>query len=78
MTFRSCSWCHHSNPATERFCENCHHEGHVARLDCGCPRCDRLRQAVVARDTPAPFANAVDEAIAEMQERVAEQDAEQA
>lgn len=37
----SCSWCHASNPARERFCGECGHEAHVARMDCACPKCRR-------------------------------------
>lgn len=35
----SCSWCHHSNPGSERWCANCGHEAHAPRMECRCPRC---------------------------------------
>lgn len=64
ITSRSCSWCHTSNLATTRYCENCHHEAHVARLDCSCPRCATTRKSVSASLAPMPIASIVDEAIA--------------
>ncbi len=38
-TVRTCSWCHHLNYDSDRYCQNCCHEAHVARERCECPRC---------------------------------------
>ena len=35
---RSCGFCHTVNPSTERWCRECGHEAHVARLACRCGR----------------------------------------
>jgi hypothetical protein len=43
----SCSWCHAMNPTTRRYCRECGHEAHVARMECRCPKCvDGFRQAL--------------------------------
>ena len=50
---RSCSWCHRMNFATTRFCENCGHSAHLARLNCACNRCVLARRR--AANTARPF-----------------------
>jgi hypothetical protein len=61
---RSCSHCHTMNVASERYCRSCGHEAHVARLDCQCTRCNRLRRAVTGTDTPMPIADLIARTIA--------------
>lgn len=36
----SCSWCHESNRVEVRFCHNCGHEAHKARMFCQCVQCE--------------------------------------
>jgi hypothetical protein len=50
ITSRSCSWCHRMNDADSRFCQECGHEAHVARLACRCRQC----VAVAPRLEPLP------------------------
>ena len=73
FTSRSCSWCHSMNPTAERYCRSCGHEAHVARLDCGCPRCTFARRLAAAAASPVPLAGAIEEALAVLR-RVAPQD----
>jgi len=35
----SCSWCRTLNPMTVRFCRQCGHCAHKARMLCDCPKC---------------------------------------
>lgn len=51
----SCSFCHAMNAIETRFCAECGHEAHVARMDCQCPQCARPDPMPHARkETPAP------------------------
>ncbi len=61
---RSCSWCHHMNPASEQFCCSCCHEAQVARLDCRCGRCFDARHRVATATPPVPLGGVIAEAIA--------------
>ena len=63
MISRSCSWCHSTNPASERYCRSCQHEAHVARLDCQCPRCATARRRATGTDTPVPLADFIARAL---------------
>jgi hypothetical protein len=58
------------NPATERYCRSCHHEAHVARLDCQCPRCVTARHRAATVGPPVPIPAAIAAAIAALRSRV--------
>jgi len=56
QTYRSCSWCHTLNAATERYCTECGHEAHGTRRECRCPRCGRSPAPITAQDVEAVLA----------------------
>lgn len=48
-TWRTCSWCHTSNPLENPTCPTWGHDAHKPRLACTCPQC---LPAPAADDTP--------------------------
>ena len=69
MISRSCSFCREMNPASERYCRSCHHEAHVARLDCQCPRCTTARRRAANTAPPVPLPAILAAALAALRAR---------